>query len=630
VRAATFGTAVCLSSLLLAPAGARAQSANPPAEEPIEVIVRAERPPDVTSLSRAEVRRLPGAFGDPFRAVEAMPGVTPVASGVPYFFVRGAPPGNVGYFLDGVRVPLLFHVGLGPSVVHPALVERVDLYSGGYPAQFGRFAGGIVTGETKPAATEWHGEGNVRLFDAGAFVEGPFADGRGAALVSGRFSYSGLILSAISPDVDLAYADYQARVSYALTPRDTLTAFAFGSRDRLVNEQNTAPPFDTTFHRLDLRYDHRFGPSSTLRQAVTLGYDLVNFGRPMSAKSIASRTEVSTQVSDAALLRFGADAVLDSNKLDLYGEGVTPADSSARFLSRADFQAGLRGDAVIQVTPRLEVTPGVRVDVFGSGGRTAGAVDPRLSARLAVTKSMRLVQAYGLASQMPSLLLPGFGFQPDLEGGLQRSFQASAGVELELPLDVHAKVIFFRNAFFNLTDSLGARTTSNYLIPSQSDTRTDGQSTGLEVNVHRRLTRQLGGFFSYTLSRSTRNVGRYAIPSTVDRTHVANLAATYNFGGGYHAGGRVVFYTGTPVVGPALPVDPSSTGRLPPFFRLDVRLEKRWVVAKRYWISLVVEVLNATATKETIAIQCTGVTARCEPETLGPVTIPSVGVEAGF
>ena len=34
-----------------------------------------------------------------------MPGVTPFASGVPFFFVRGAPPGNVGYFLDGVRVP---------------------------------------------------------------------------------------------------------------------------------------------------------------------------------------------------------------------------------------------------------------------------------------------------------------------------------------------------------------------------------------------------------------------------------------------------------------------------------------------------------------------------------------------
>jgi hypothetical protein len=65
------------------------------------------------------VRELPGAFGDPFRAIEVLPGVTPIATGLPYFYVRGAPPGNVGYFLDGVRVPYLYHIGLGPSVIHP-------------------------------------------------------------------------------------------------------------------------------------------------------------------------------------------------------------------------------------------------------------------------------------------------------------------------------------------------------------------------------------------------------------------------------------------------------------------------------------------------------------------------------
>ena len=107
-------------------------------------------PPATTSYSRAEVRQIPGAFGDPFRAVETLPGVTPIASALPFFYVRGAPPGNVGYFFDGIRVPYLFHVGIGPSVVQPALVERVDLHPGAYPARFGRFAGGIVAAEATP------------------------------------------------------------------------------------------------------------------------------------------------------------------------------------------------------------------------------------------------------------------------------------------------------------------------------------------------------------------------------------------------------------------------------------------------------------------------------------------------
>jgi hypothetical protein len=85
-------------------------------------------PPNVSSLRRAEVRELPGAFGDPFRAIEILPGVTPIVSGLPLFYGRGAPPGNVGYFLDGVRVPYVFHAAAGPSVLRPALVDRVDLY----------------------------------------------------------------------------------------------------------------------------------------------------------------------------------------------------------------------------------------------------------------------------------------------------------------------------------------------------------------------------------------------------------------------------------------------------------------------------------------------------------------------
>ncbi|MEY4550447.1 MAG: hypothetical protein RL685_6642, partial [Pseudomonadota bacterium] len=119
-----------------------------PAPPPIEVTVTGQRPPaQAQSFTRAEVRQLPGAFGDPFRAIESLPGVTPILSGVPFFYVRGAPPGNVGYFLDGIRLPLLYHVGLGPSVVHPALVSRVDLYPGAYPTRYGRFSGGIVAGE---------------------------------------------------------------------------------------------------------------------------------------------------------------------------------------------------------------------------------------------------------------------------------------------------------------------------------------------------------------------------------------------------------------------------------------------------------------------------------------------------
>lgn len=92
-------------------------------------------------------------------------------------------------------------------------MEKVDFYPGGYPARYGRFAGGILSGDTRRPAEEWHGEGNVRLFDAGALVEAPFAEGRGSALVAGRYSYTAAIISLAAPEAVLDYWDYQGRVT---------------------------------------------------------------------------------------------------------------------------------------------------------------------------------------------------------------------------------------------------------------------------------------------------------------------------------------------------------------------------------------------------------------------------------
>ena len=116
----------------------KAVAAEPvlPAEPVVEITVVGERREiGQTTLSKSDVREMPGAFGDAFRAIEALPGVAAVANGVPYFYVRGAPPNNAGYYVDGVRVPLLFHLGLAQSVIHPGLIDHVDFFASAPPAR---------------------------------------------------------------------------------------------------------------------------------------------------------------------------------------------------------------------------------------------------------------------------------------------------------------------------------------------------------------------------------------------------------------------------------------------------------------------------------------------------------------
>src|SRR5262249_3887419 len=119
---------------------AETPSATPPTPDAIEVTVRGAREASGSvTVTRNEARELPGTFGDPLRAIEAQPGVIPIVSGSPSFFIRGAPPANVGFFIDGVDVPLLYHAFFGPSVIHPGLIDSVDLYRGAAPVEYGRF-----------------------------------------------------------------------------------------------------------------------------------------------------------------------------------------------------------------------------------------------------------------------------------------------------------------------------------------------------------------------------------------------------------------------------------------------------------------------------------------------------------
>ena len=152
-----------------------------------------------------------------------------------------------------------------------------------------------------------------------------------------------------------------------------------------------------------------------------------------------------------------------------------------------------------------------------------------------------------------------------------------------------------------------------------------GAAYGFELMLKRRLTQKLGGFLSYTLSRSTRSYERRRYVAAFDRTHVANAAAAYELGRGFRVGGRVVFYTGLPK--PPDPTDPGST-RLPPFFRLDARVEKKFRLSERAHLSIVAEWLNATLSKEAVTTTCT--LQGCEAQMIGPITIPSLGVEGAF
>jgi hypothetical protein len=114
---------------------------------------RAQKEVAKVSLSRDEVKRVPGTFGDPIRVIENLPGLAraPFAGGA--LIVRGANPQDSGTYFDGVEIPLLYHFGGLTSVVNAEFLEDISFYPGGFGAYYGRATAGIVdVSSRKPEA----------------------------------------------------------------------------------------------------------------------------------------------------------------------------------------------------------------------------------------------------------------------------------------------------------------------------------------------------------------------------------------------------------------------------------------------------------------------------------------------
>lgn len=586
--------------------------------------------PSGVGMSRDAFRQVPGALDDPTRAIEIFPGQSWLVSGLPHVFVRGEPPDNTGYHLDGIRLPLVHHFGAGPGVVAPSLIDRVDFYPGAAPAHFGRAAGGAVVLEPSPDPIRARSQASMRLFDAGVTTESPFSQGRGRAQIGARYAYSAALASLISSDYAGWYGDYHARASYDLSSADRIGLFALGAYDDLAQktQSGTEPVITTQFHRLDLRYDRRLGADARVRAAIQLGYDRAGGidERYVTDRSKAFRLEVAQRLTEGLTLWWGGDVQLDSYVTE--NSETSDENYGAFLVDRDDRTMGVYVSANYRPSDGFEANWGIRADAYHSLGEDVLGVDPRASFRVAVTPRVRVIAAGGVAHQSPSVLLPVPAVRvAGLAGGLQKTVQTSAGWEVDLTPEISSSLVGFRHWHRSTSDFLGTLTTPDH-IP-QVLSRTDGTTTGGELTLRGRLGPRVGGYLAYTLSRSTRVFEGRSFVASFDRTHVGTAFATVDAGNRWRLGGRLTVVSGVPRHDPASVGGPHETDRAPVFFRVDGRAEKQWLLQGRFPLTAYGEVLNLSANREWLLSDCEE-SGCLKTSAFGPIIVPNVGAEIGF
>ncbi|HKQ68329.1 MAG TPA: hypothetical protein VJT73_03280 [Polyangiaceae bacterium] len=183
------------------------------------------------------------------------------------------------------------------------------------------------------------------MFDAAAFVEQPFAEGRGSVSLAGRYSYTQALLSLVAPDYTLGYGDYQIRAAYNLSERDKISLFAFGANDELGNDKTAKKLFDVGFGRVDLRYDRTTEDSRT-RLAVTFGTDsqlnadenTTNPGSYRRSRGLRLRMETDQRVARRVRL-------IDAREALLCGSVARKTDGGSKAKRREQPASSRQGDA---------------------------------------------------------------------------------------------------------------------------------------------------------------------------------------------------------------------------------------------------------------------------------------------
>ncbi len=214
--------------------GAQAARSDDSGKRAFETRVLADQAPpgQHVTVTGETLRTAPGTLGDPFRVVGLLPGVATPVPVLPLYAIRGASPGMTGFFLDGMRLPQLFHMFVGGGVVHAGLVDRLDFYPGAYDVTLGRYAGGVISAETRAARRDRQQvEAELRLYDLSTLIELKLPRDVSISL-SGHYGYPSLLLKLIRPGLDINYWDYQFRLDY-----HGLTIQALGWRSPTLNQR---------------------------------------------------------------------------------------------------------------------------------------------------------------------------------------------------------------------------------------------------------------------------------------------------------------------------------------------------------------------------------------------------------
>lgn len=593
-----------------------------------------------TAIGRQSIMQIPDTGDDPLRAVQRLPGTA--ANGVSArSHLRGGTERETGIVLDGHRLLNPFHVRDYQSLfsaIDVRAIEGIEVYTGGFPVQYGDLTGGLVLVDSLTPEQPYRGEFGLSVFNTSLLSVGQLSGGDAEWVLSARRGNLDLVLN---EDVgEPAYYDLYGKILVHFSPDTTVSANALLVKDRVTiipaanPDEREETVNDTRNSQFWLSWEQQW--SDALSSQTVLSVSDFNSGRHAL---VNDPEKIAGQLSDErtfGIYRLNQDWSLDLGERHhlSWGGEYQNVDADYDYASNVDyfglyrdlpgransrsrqFVRVVEGDALAfyvadrwMINKRLIADLGARWDKQSyTDTDDNGQFSPRTSLLYTLNPKTKLRLSWGRYHQSQG------AHELQVEDGVTQFFPAQRFDQtifgIDYQLDAHYSLR--AEAYLKTSKSLRPRFENLFdpltVIPELEPDRIRiaaqrADLRGLEVSAAREGDNGMDWWASYTLAEAEDTVDGRGIARSWDQRHALQLGVamsgerwSYSVAAKMHSGWPKtdVNLASTPAPGePIIVFGERNASRFGDFFTLDMRVDYRRPIRFGYF-SWFLEISNST------------------------------------
>ncbi len=541
-------------------------------------------------LQTTEMKVMPGAEQNVFRALQMMPGVSSASDYLGLFYVRGGELYENKVLLDNIEILAPYHYfGVG-STFNANLIDNFEFFLGNIPARYGDAVSSVLLLRSKEIAGPRGGSISLDLIEANLSYGLPLSKDISASLAVKR-NYLDFLLRrmGIIEGVMLPYFfDAQGKINFRTHYGD----FFFGGIHSREGTDIQASFMDET---LDLQmtggantwwFGWQFEGSDRLSgQAHAFYGDMERhmFGRGPTASDTAFEDYTSFKYGVRAHSEYDAGFASVSVGAGLGRYGITHAGAKIEdiFYKIGALYYSLEADTndyygflyAVERFPVFQIFDceiGERIDWFPAIRKPT--FSPRI--KLIYRKNPSIFLTYGYLFQKPPFEYPVEEYKP------LQARSMSIGVDYLMLPALSGRIELYRKHYTNLIQRQSTELFGN---------DGEGRASGIEISLRRYHVGNFFGMISYAFSLSERTTPYDSATVTTDvhRPHILNFFLGNRLTGGFNIGIQFQVASGLahrPVIGREgdwyywYPIYAPEKERLPYYQRIDVHLGKEFAI----------------------------------------------------